>query len=160
MKKIVMIVISMMMLMPSVAEAQIVVNKKPSLEKLVNLRMGWVSLNKYEDTYLLILQSDNQFDDSYIIQLGENETEAKQSLEALIEAASTIGKDDSMAFQSGTKEYRIYRGLVKGELWFKADGFAGWGKTSKMELNKLLKYFSASKDQDTSSDKFPDPLYE
>lgn len=148
-----MIVITMMMLMPSVADAQIVVSKKPSFETLVNLRMGWVSLNKYDDTYLLILRSDNQFDDPYIIQLGENETEAKQSLETLIEVASTIGRDDAMAFQSGTKEYRIFRGMVKGELWFKADGFAGWGKTAKTELNKLLKYFSASKD------KFPDPLY-
>ena len=145
MKKIIIAIISAMILMPTIAEAQIQVNKQPKRETIKSLRMGYVTLTKTEVTYFLSMISDNQFDKSYVILLGESKEAAIQSLNSLIEISSTITKDDSFEFNDGIKNYRIYRGMFKSEVWFKADGHAGYGKTSTTELNNLLKALTKSK---------------
>lgn len=145
MKKIIIAIISAMILMPTIAEAQIQVNKQPKRETIKSLRMGYVTLTKTEETYFLSMISDNQFDKSYVILLGESKEAAIQSLNSLIEISSTITKDDSFEFNDGIKNYRIYRGMFKSEVWFKADGYAGYGKTSTTELNNLLKALTKSK---------------
>lgn len=145
MKKIIIAIISAMILMPTIAEAQIQVNKQPKRETIKSLRMGYVTLTKTEQTYFLSMISDNQFDKSYVILLGESKEAAIQSLNSLIEISSTITKDDSFEFNDGIKNYRIYRGMFKSEVWFKADGYAGYGKTSTTELNNLLKALTKSK---------------
>lgn len=145
MKKIIIAIISAMILMPTIAEAQIQVNKQPKRETIKSLRMGYVTLTKTEQTYFLSMISDNQFDKSYVILLGESKEAAIQSLNSLIEISSTIAKDDSFEFNDGIKNYRIYRGMFKSEVWFKADGYAGYGKTSTTELNNLLKALTKSK---------------
>lgn len=145
MKKIIIAIISAMILMPTIAEAQIQVNKQPKRETIKSLRMGYVTLTKTEETYFLSMISDNQFDKSYVILLGESKEAAIQSLNSLIEISSTITKDDSFEFNDGIKNYRIYRGMFKSEVWFKADGYAGYGKTSTTELNNLSKALTKSK---------------
>ena len=145
MKKIIIAIISAMILMPTIAEAQIQVNKQPKRETIKSLRMGYVTLTKTEETYFLSMISDNQFDKSYVILLGESKEATIQSLNSLIEISSTITKDDSFEFNDGIKNYRIYRGMFKSEVWFKADGYAGYGKTSTTELNNLLKALTKSK---------------
>lgn len=145
MKKIIIAIISAMILMPTIAEAQIQVNKQPKRETIKSLRMGYVTLTKTEETYFLSMISDNQFDKSYVILLGESKEAAIQSLNSFIEISSTITKDDSFEFNDGIKNYRIYRGMFKSEVWFKADGYAGYGKTSTTELNNLLKALTKSK---------------
>ena len=145
MKKIIIAIISAMILMPTIAEAQIQVNKQPKRETIKSLRMGYVTLTKTEETYFLSMISDNQFDKSYVILLGESKETAIQSLNSFIEISSTITKDDSFEFNDGIKNYRIYRGMFKSEVWFKADGYAGYGKTSTTELNNLLKALTKSK---------------
>lgn len=145
MKKIIITIISAMILMPTMADAQIQVKKQPKIETIKSLRMGYVTLSKSEDIYFLSLTSDNQFDKSYIIYLGESHEAAVGSLNSLIEVASTITKDDSFEFNDGRNDFYIYRGMFKGEVWFKAKGFAGYGKTSTTELNNLLKALTKSK---------------
>ena len=145
MKKIIIAIISAMILMPTIAEAQIQVNKQPKRETIKSLRMGYVTLTKTEETYFLSMISENQFDKSYVILLGESKETAIQSLNSFIEISSTITKDDSFEFNDGIKNYRIYRGMFKSEVWFKADGYAGYGKTSTTELNNLLKALTKSK---------------
>ena len=139
MKKIIIAIISAMILMPTMADAQIKVNKQPKRETIKSLRMGYVTLSKTEESYFLSMTSDNQFDHTYVIFLGEGKEAAVQSLNSLIEISSTITKDDSFEFNDGIKDYRIFRGMCKSEVWFKADGYAGYGKTSTAELNTLLK---------------------
>ena len=128
-----------MILLPTIAEAQIQVKKQPKIETIKSLRMGYVELCKSEEVHFLALRSDNQFDDSYVIFLGPNRKAAIESLKSLIEVASTITKDDSFEFNDGNRDYHIYRGTFKSEVWFKGKGHAGYGKTSTAELNTLLK---------------------
>lgn len=145
MKKIIITIISAMILMPTMADAQIQVKKQPKIETIKSLRMGYVTLSKSEDIYFLSLTSDNQFDKSYVILLGESKEAAIQSLNSLIEISSTITKDDFFEFNDGIKDYHLAKGAFKSELWFKADGHAGYGKTSTTELNNLLKALTKSK---------------
>ena len=128
-----------MILMPTMADAQIQVNRQPKRETIKSLRMGCVSLYKTEESYFLSMTSDNQFDKSYVILLGESKEAAAESLQSLIEMSSTITKDESFEFNDGIKDYSIFRGTFKSEVWFKGDGHAGYGKTSTAELNTLLK---------------------
>lgn len=139
MKKIIIAIIYAMMLMPIMADAQIQVKKQPQIETIKSIRMGYVTLTKSQDRYCLCLTSDNQFDKAYIIMLGKGKEAAIQSLKALIEVSETITKDDSFEFNDGVRDYNIYRGTFKSEVWFKGAGHAGYGKTSTAELNSLLK---------------------
>lgn len=145
MKKIIIAIISAMILMPTIAEAQIQVKKKPQIETIKSLRMGYVELCKSEEVHFLSLRSDNQFDNPYFILLGEGKEAAIESLNSLVQVASTITKDDSFEFNDGRNDFYICRGMFKGEVWFKAKGFAGYGKTSTTELNNLLKALTKSK---------------
>ena len=138
MKKIIIAIISAMILLPTIAEAQIQVKKQPKIETIKSLRMGYVDLCKSDDIYFLSLRSDNQFDNPYFILLGKGKEAAIESLNSLVEVASTITKDDSFEFNDGRNDFYIFRGAFKGEVWFKAKGYAGYGKTSKAELNQLL----------------------
>lgn len=135
MKKLIIAIISAMILMPTMADAQIQVSKQPKRETIKSLRMGYVSLCKTEGSYFLSMK----FDKSYVILLGESKEAAAESLNSLIEISSTITKDDSFEFNDGIKDYYIFRGTFKSEVWFKGDGHAGYGKTSTAELNTLLK---------------------
>lgn len=137
MKKIIVLAIALMALVP-VMDAQIVINKSTKVETIKSWRMGWVSLTRHEGWYSLCLKSDNQFDHHYIIVLGEQE-KAEQSLQTLIDLASTIDKEETIEFENGHQTIRAFKGAFKGELWFKADGYAGYGKTSKMELEMVMK---------------------
>ena len=139
MKKIIIAIISAMILMSTMADAQIQVKKQPKIETIKSLRMGYVDLCKSEDIYFLALRSDNQFDKPYFILLGDGKEAAIESLNSLVEVASTITKDDSFEFNDGRNDFYIYRGLFKSEVWFKSKGHAGYGKTSTAELNSLLK---------------------
>lgn len=145
MKKIFIAIISAMILMPTSADAQIQVNKQPKREVLKSLRMGYVTLSRTGNLHFLSLTSDNQFDDPYVILLGKSKEAAIESLNSLIEISSTITKDDFFEFNDGIKDYHLAKGAFKSELWFKADGHAGYGKTSTTELNNLLKALTKSK---------------
>jgi uncharacterized protein YdeI (BOF family) len=138
MKKIIIAIISAMILIPTMADAQIAVHKKQSVETLMNLRGGWVSLTKYGTAYSLIMRSDNQFDDVYVIILGKDRRTAIESLEALVDVAASIKVGETIDFSDSYKTYYVSRGTFKGEVWFKSSGQAGYGKTSKKELERLL----------------------
>lgn len=137
MKKIFALAIALMTFFP-VMNAQISINKSTKIETIKNWRMGYVSLTRNDGWYSLCLRSDNQFDKSYIIVLGEKE-KAEQSLQALIDLASTITKEETVEIENGYQTIRAFKGAFKGELWFKADGYAGYGKTAKIELEQVLK---------------------
>lgn len=138
MKKIIIAIISAMILMPTIADAQIVVKEKTKVETIKRLRMGWVSLDKTGNSYFLCVRSDNQFDDTYTIHLGQSKEDAIASLNTLIEVSKTLKKDESVKFDNINEELSIYSGVLKKEIWFKSEYKAGWGKVSKMELNTLL----------------------
>ena len=137
MKKIIIIILFLLHLMP-IASAQIQVKKAPTSKTLISLRMGMVSLSQIGDNFYLVLQSDNQYDKAYVIHLGKEKAASIQSLESLIEIASTIKKDDFYQLDNTDENLTIMRGLVKTEIWIKGRYHAGYGKTSKGELEKIL----------------------
>ena len=58
---------------------------------------------------------------------------------AIVGIAKSIKKNESIEFNDGIEDYYIFRGIFKGELWFKAKiGYAGVAKTSRGELDQLL----------------------
>ena len=137
MKKIILLIIALISL-PMMADAQITIKEKNSIETIKSLGMGWVTLTCSEDYYVLCIQSDNQFDDHYVIGLGSGKAKASASLQALVSIASTLKKNESVTFTTGSKEYSIHRGLTKGEIMIKGEYYAGWGRVSKGQLNTLL----------------------
>lgn len=139
MKKIIIAIISAMILLPTMAAAQIKVEKKTKIETIKNIRMGYVSLNKNGDTYYMGMISDNHYDKPYVVILGEGIEAARESLNALVEISSTITREDTVEFNDGINNYSIYRGSFKSEVWIKGIGYAGYGKTSTAELKMLLK---------------------
>ena len=145
MKKIIIAIISALILLPIMADAQIQVNKQPKRETIKSLRMGYVELTKTSNTYFLTMISDNQFDKAYVIMLGVSYEAAVESLNSLIEVSTTITKDDFYKFNDSINDYYIYKGMFKSEVWFKSRGYAGYGKTSTAELNSLLKALTKTK---------------
>lgn len=138
MKKTIIAIIVAMMFLPTIADAQIIIKEKVKIETIKSLRMGWVTLEHSDGYYMMTIRSDNQFDDAYVLSLGLGKAQAIASLQTLVAIASTLKKNESVAFTNGGKEYTIHRGLIKGELWIKGEYYAGWGKVAKVELNSLL----------------------
>lgn len=137
MKRLILAVLATLLLAP-IADAQINLKKREQPETIMKMRMGYISLNRVGETYYLAIRSDNQFDDHYIIYLGKDRRKAIESLTSLVDLADTIKKNESFEFDNGNETIDVCRGVMKGELWFKAEGYAGYGRTSKPELNKML----------------------
>ena len=145
MKKIIIAIISAMILIPTMSDAQIQVNKQPKREIIKSLRMGGVSLWKTGESYYLGIYSNNKFDKTYVIFLGEGKDAATESINSFIEISSNITKDDQFEFSDQVNNYFITKGMFKGEIWFKTNGYAGYGITTTSELNNLLKALTNSK---------------
>lgn len=136
MRKIIMIVISMMMLMPSVANAQIKVTSKVSTERLLSIRMGFIEL-KYNGSYYLMMSTTNRFDDPIILLLGKDKEEAMQTLQSLIDITTSIKKGDCVTIQNASEELQIYR-YAKNTISIYSEGRAGSANTNKSELTRCL----------------------
>ena len=110
MKKIIVAIISAMILMPTMADAQIVVKKKDSAPtKVATISMQWYDLYRHDDNYLLSMKSTNQFDDCFLLKLG-NKEEAVESLNALIDLCESLAKDDVVEISNGLgKTYIVHR---------------------------------------------------
>lgn len=136
MKKIIMIVITMMMLIPSVANSQIKVTGKVSTEKLLSIRMGFIEL-KYDGSYYLLMSTTNRFDDPIILLLGKDKEEAMQTLQSLIDITTSIQKGECITIENAAEELRIYR-QAKNTILIFTNGRAGNSNTNKAELTRCL----------------------
>ena len=137
MRRIIYIIFATMFLLPTQADAQIVVKDKMNIETLLSIRMGFIKLN-YDGSYYLAMSTTNQFDRPMILPLGKDKTEAIKTIEALIEITTTIKNGDCIKIESayGT-EFRIYR-FAKNTITINADGYAAASNTNKAELTKIL----------------------
>lgn len=136
MKKILTIILALMM-MPAMADAQIKITGKRNVQTLMSIRMGMIDLD-YDGKYYLAMRTSNQFDDTMILPLGGDKQVAMQTLQDLIDIATSLKKGDSIKIESAYgREFRIYR-LAKNAVGIYADGYAGYASTSKTELTRLL----------------------
>lgn len=139
MKRILIAIIAAMILMPTMADAQIQVEKHPKIEKIKSARFGVIDLKKMGDSYYIALSSSNRYDDPYIINLGDDKQSTINSLNSLIEICETITNEDTFEFNDGVNDFLVFRGTVKGELWIRSDGYAGHGIILKSDLNSFLR---------------------
>lgn len=139
MKKIIIAIISAMILLPTMANAQITIGqKKSTMKKVATISMSWYDLYELNGEYLLSLKSTNQFDDYFWLHLGKKE-EAVESLNSLIEMCSSLGKDDVVEISNGIgKTYRVYKYAKGLSFHQKEPGMAGFTYIYKMYLTKTL----------------------
>lgn len=123
--------------------SQISVNKLAEPQTLVTA-MGFstschVMVFNYEDgteSYYLVTSTTNRFDDRFMMSLGHNRDEVKQSLKALIDmtsskkgAAFSINEDFTASV------------VAKNNLGISGKNYAGAAFFSLKQLQKLLNYF-------------------
>ena len=139
MKKIIIAIISAMILMPAMADAQIKMGAKKSLPtKVATIAMAWYDLYEYNGEYHLTLKSTNQFDSDYKLYLGQKD-EAIASLNAFIELCDTMGKDDSVEIDNGGGDKYFVFKYGKGLSFHqKGHGKAGHTYIYKMHFKKTL----------------------
>lgn len=138
MKKIIIAIISAMILMPTMADAQIQKTGTLKTKTLSSVRMGVVNLKLNENgTYYLAMKTTNQFDDYMILKLGENKESAIQSLNDLLDIFDSLKGESTQYIQNGYgRELRLWK--VMGALYMSSDGYAGDANIGKGELKKFI----------------------
>ena len=137
MKKIIIAIISAMILMPTMADAQIQKKSTTKTETILSLRMGYINLRLSEGTYFIAMLTTNQFDDAMLLKLGDTKESAVQSLNDLIEISSNITGQECVRIDNGYgRELRFYKGVMGG-VSINADGYAGSVNTAKSEFKKM-----------------------
>lgn len=139
MKKIIIAIISAMILMPTMADAQIQKTGTFKTKTLSSVRMGFVNLKlSGNGTYYLAMKTSNQFDDYMLLKLGENKESAIQSLNDLIDIMDSLKGESTQYIQNGYgRELRLWKLL--GALYISCDGYAGDANVGKGELKKFIK---------------------
>lgn len=125
-------------MLPSIANAQIVIKEKTKIETIKSLRLGNVRLECSDEYYMLTIASDNSLEEPYVLALGLGKAQAAASLKTLISLSSSLKKNEFVDFTSGSQEFTICRGLVKNEIWLNNKFHVGRGRISKNELDALL----------------------
>lgn len=137
MKKIFIAIISAMILMPIMADAQIQKKSTTKTETLLSLRMGYMNLKLSEGMYFITMLTTNQFDDAMLLKLGDTKESAIQSLNDLMEITSSISGQECVRIDNGFgRELRFYKGAMGG-VSINADGYAGTVNTAKSEFKKM-----------------------
>lgn len=154
-----MIIICIMTLLSSMANAQIKKTGSYKAETIASSRMGFVNLKVDNKGYYLTIPTTNEFDDSMILKLGATKDAALQSLKDLIDVFDSLLKNEMQKIDNGFgEEFRLYKNA--GALYIHADGYAGMGNLSKSELKKFIKALQGEKTSQKTNEKFPDPLYQ
>lgn len=144
MKKIISIALSLV-LFAGIADAQISI-KKSSVDtpkQMTTLTMSWSWIYQINDTYFIVMKSDNQFDDNFWLQIGETKEECLESLSSLLELADTIGETERFEIDNGMREKYVathYRAMGTNGLNFTGQGHAGTGYINTNNLNKAVKW--------------------
>lgn len=120
------------------AEAQIKVTKKTEINEVFSSRMGYVTICESNGNYYLSLPSSNQFDDPYIILLGQTKKEALESVVSLWQMAQDIKKGETYEIETKIEKFTIGRGMTKGTIAITASGYAGFASTSATELKGMI----------------------
>lgn len=138
MKRVIYIILAIMFLLPTQANAQIKKTGTFKSETIESLRMGVVSLKVADGEYYISFKTTNQFDDLMILKLGETKESAIQSIQDIIDILDSLQGNETQYIDNGYgREFRLFK--VMGALYIAADGYAGNGNASKGELKKLLK---------------------
>lgn len=144
MKKILSILIALVTF-AGVADAQISVKKsdvgKP--KQMATLSMYWSWIYQADDSYFLVMKSDNQFDDHYWLKIGDTQEECQESLSALQEMMDNMGETERYDVDNGMGEsfsVTLSRDLGIKKLTFHGEKYAGSGFLLATNLTKAIKW--------------------
>lgn len=140
MKKIIIIALMAMFAMPTMAQIRIS-TQKTELEVVTKFSGGMRKLYYTADTgYCLSLTTSNQFDDPFLIYIGETKQEAIESLDSFSYLIDNLKKGDNTSFTDlSGREISVSFDLFMGGklLWFSADGYAGQSSIIPKEITKI-----------------------
>lgn len=128
-----------------IADAQISIKKsdvgKP--KQMTTLSMSWSWIYQADDSYFLVMNSDNQFDDHYWLKIGETKDECLESISALQEMMDNMGESDRYDVDNGMGEsfsVTLSRELGIKKLTFNGESYAGAGFLLASNLSKATKW--------------------
>lgn len=128
-----------------IADAQISIKKsdvgKP--KQMTTLSMSWSWIYQADDSYFLVMKSDNQFDDHYWLKIGDTREECLESLSALQEMMDNMGETERYNVDNGMGEsfsVTLSRELGIKKLTFNGESYAGAGFLLASNLNKATKW--------------------
>lgn len=137
MKKIVVLIIAMMM-MPFMADAQIIKKDTPQIKTISSARKNAVCLMSSGTTYYLTIETTNPFDDCMFLKLGDTKDSAIQSLNDLIDILDTLQGEAMQGIANGYGE-NFFLWKYLGLLRITALNYDGSGSLAKSEINKFIK---------------------
>ena len=144
MRKILSILLSLVTF-AGIADAQITIKKsdvgKP--KQMTTLSMSWSWIYQADDSYFLVMKSDNQFDDWYWLKMGETKEECLESLSALQEMMDSMGETERYNVDNGMGEsfsVTLSRELGIKKLIFHGEHYAGAGFLIAPNLTKATKW--------------------
>ena len=128
-----------------IADAQISIKKsdvgKP--KQMTTLSMSWSWIYQADDSYFLVMKSDNQFDDHYWLKIGDTREECLESLSALQEMMDNMGETERYNVDNGMGEsfsVTLSRELGIKKLTFNGESYAGAGFLLASNLSKATKW--------------------
>lgn len=128
-----------------IADAQISIKKsdvgKP--KQMTTLSMSWSWIYQADDSYFLVMKSDNQFDDHYWLKIGDTREECLESLSALQEMMDNMGETERYNVDNGMGEsfsVTLSRELGIKKLTFNGESYAGAGFLLASNLSKAIKW--------------------
>lgn len=140
MKKIFLAIVAILSVGIAAAQVELSSAEKPSI--VCSGYLGFNDLVKYkamgEDHYFLSLDSDNQFDQLYSINLGKKK-DAIDFLSKLIDIFSP--EANLKAKDSSGNPFRIFGSTASGDRRYliKKDGYAGYAHFRLSEIKKFIK---------------------
>ena len=140
MKKFIIAVIALMTMFPAIGNAQLVVKDNTKIETLSSARMGIVRLDRDGDTYFMCLTTTNQYDDPFLVYIGEDKDSAVQTMKDIVSLFDSIGKKDVVTIDNAGKDCLISKTM--GTLYMSMAGYAGQANITRAELVKFLKALS------------------
>lgn len=149
MKKLLFIALMAMFTLPSMAQIQISTQKSKA-EIVTKFRGGTQALAHSEHSgYSLWLNTDNQFDEVFTINLGDDEDAAIESIDGLLYLINNSKKGETTAFNdnAGVETFVTFDVFMGGKvLWFSRDNYAGRSSITSKELEKLKKEIAERKE--------------
>ena len=128
-----------------IADAQISIKKSDvgKTKQMTTLSMSWSWIYQADDSYFLVMKSDNQFDDHYWLKIGDTREECLESLSALLEMMDNMGESERYDVDNGMGEsfsVTLSRDLGIKKLTFHGEKYAGAGFLLATNLTKAIKW--------------------
>ena len=144
MKKILSILIALVAF-SEITDAQISIKKsdvgKP--KQMATLSMSWSWIYQADNSYFLVMKSDNQFDDWYWLKIGNTKEACLESITALQEMMDIMEESDRYDVDNGAGEtfsVTSTEELGVKKLIFHGENYAGAGFLIAPNLTKATKW--------------------